>query len=326
MCSLEFNLMFAQIQLLHPQAKLQWKRCADMPIDTFRMQAVVIGEKVYASGGYIQPAENLTAVLMYDLVKDEWDWLPDHCMGVGLCQFQGNLLAVGGLPAENKVYRYNEETRKWEEFLTPMPTARFYLSVLTTATDLIACGGRNSQLVPVATVEVYSSQTSQWYTADPLPKPCWMMSPVIIGGNVFFLGGFNICQEDIVSPFQADIALLIERATSPIQHPTTPSTTTSVWKTLPDTPLGASPAATLSGSLLAVGGINDDQGLDIGSPAIHVFVPFTNKWERVHSGDLPTARYMSTVVQLPNNRVMVVGGKDSSGTRTTTNFIGCLAI
>ena len=315
--------MLTQIHLFSPQAKLQWKRCADMPIKVTRMQVVVIGEKVYIGGGDIETREDITAVLMYDLAKDEWGRLPNHCVRIfALGQFQGNLITVGGSPQTNKVYRYNEESQEWEEFLTPMPTARSGLSVLTTATAIIACGGAivtvNNIPVPTAIVEVYSSETSQWYTADPLPQPCCLMTSVTVGSNVFLLGGADVNNQAIRSTFHANIATLIERAISPIQHPTT----TSVWKTLPDTPLLMPAAATLSGSLLAVGGTDDN---DTAQAAVHVFTPFTNKWVRIQSGDLPAARCLATAVQLPNNRVMVVGGYDKKN-KTSTNFIGSLAI
>ena len=294
-----------------------------MPIKAHSLQVVAIGEKVYTGGGAKETKEDSTAVLMYDLAKDEWGRLPNHCVVLfALGEFQGNLISVGGSPRNNKVYRYNEESQKWEEFLTPMPTARYCLSVLTTATAIIACGGKtgaaNNKPAPVAKVEVYSSQTSQWYTADPLPRPCWTMTSVIISSNVFLLGGGGVNNQSIGSPFHADIAMLIERAVSPIQHPTT----TSVWKTLPDTPLLMSAAATLCGSLLAVGGIHENRTVQ---SAVRVFTPFTNKWVRIQSGDLPAARYGGTAVQLPNNRVMVVGGADKDN-KTSTNFIGSLAI
>ena len=327
-CSVGINLvMLIQVHLLHPQAKLQWKRCADMPIKAYRMQAVVMGDNVYTGGGGSELHKDKEAVLVYIVVKDEWGRLSNHCWrGFALCQFQGKLITVGGVSGgciTNKMYRYNEETQKWEEFLTLMPTARYGLSVQTTAAAIVACGGfiytGNNEQVPIVTVEVYSSQTSQWYTADPLPQPCWTMTSVTIGGTVFLLGGFDVNDHAIRSPFHADIAMLIERAISPIQHPTN----TSVWKTLPDTPLKMSAAATLSGSLLAAGGYDDNGTVQ---PSVHMFIPFTNMWVRVQSGDLPAARYAATTVQLPNNRVMVVGGWDNDMKQTSTNFIGSLAI
>lgn len=79
-----------QVHLLHPQAKLQWKKCTDMPIKVSRMQAVVMGDNVYTGGGVTELIEDRKAVLEYNIAKDEWGRLSDHCLfGFALCQFQG---------------------------------------------------------------------------------------------------------------------------------------------------------------------------------------------------------------------------------------------
>ena len=49
---------------------------------------------------------------MYNIAKDEWGRLSNHCWKMfALCQFQGKLITVGGLTGDaiNKVYRYNED-------------------------------------------------------------------------------------------------------------------------------------------------------------------------------------------------------------------------
>ena len=84
-----------------------------------------------------------------------------------------NLITIGGLiggvDCTGRVYCFKEQSQEWEEFLKPMPTARYGLSVVTTQSTIVASGGEaEGELVPCATVEVYSSETSQWYTADPL--------------------------------------------------------------------------------------------------------------------------------------------------------------
>ena len=61
----------------------------------------------------------------------------------------------------------------------------------------------------------------------------------------------------------------IQKATSPTHQS---ASHMSVWKTLPDTPLLGSAAASLSGSLLAVGGYDD---ISV-SPAVYNFIPDTN--------------------------------------------------
>ena len=314
-----------QVQLLHPQSKLQWKRCADMPVKKYAMQAVAIGDEVYVGGGCNDDKTDLTTVLKYNHIKDEWTRLPDHCVGLfGLCQFQGELLSVGGLPNDpTNVYRYSTADRKWVESLKPMPTRRALPALLTTASTIIVCGGcQSGGNVTLSTVEVYSSTTSQWHSADPLPQPCHLMSSVTISGCGFLLGGM-VTNEHIQatkSPLCVDMATLINRATSPTRH----HDTTSPWKTLPDTPLTLSTAATLSGSLLAVGGLDDASRAS--QSTVHVFIRFTNSWVKLPSGDLPVENYGAAMVQLPNNRVMVMGGKDKEDEDTNTCYIGSVVI
>ena len=87
------------------------------------MQAVAIGDEVYVGGGANASQTDLNTVLKYNHIKDEWTRLPDHCVVLfGLCQFQGELLSIGGLPNDPaKVYCYNTVDKKWVESLKPMP-------------------------------------------------------------------------------------------------------------------------------------------------------------------------------------------------------------
>ena len=194
---LQLFLPSLQPQLLHPQARLLWKRCADMPVGIFSAQAVVMREKVYVGGGVTDKAEDIVHVFRYITTRDEWSRLPPHhACYFAMAQFAGNLITVGGgIPGivTGKVYRFKDESQNWEEFLKPMPTARFFLSVATTQSAIIASGGttgvRDDEVSRCTTVEVYCSETSQWYTADPLPAPHHVMSSVTIADTCFLLGG-----------------------------------------------------------------------------------------------------------------------------------------
>jgi len=84
----------------------------------------------------------------------------------------------------------------WVEFLKPMPTARYWLSAATTQSFIIASGGITGAVgvkaVPCLTVEVYSTETFQWYTADPLPArhftasglPSLLLTPATYWGDM----------------------------------------------------------------------------------------------------------------------------------------------
>ena len=53
----------------------------------------------------------------------------------------------------------------------------------------------------------------------------------------------------------------------------------SVWKTLPDTPMKRSVAASLGENFLEVGGRDDKTPA---SPAVHIFLPLANSWVSHH--------------------------------------------
>ena len=244
-----------------------------------------------------------------------------------LAQFKGNLITVGGEMQDEtitgKVYRFNEQSQKWEEFLKPMPTARTDHSVATTQSAIVAsggCTGFRDDVVSCATVEVYSSETSQWHTADPLPIPCGMMTSVTITDNWYQMGGIGADRINIPTVLYAPLTALIQKATSPTHQS---AGQMSVWKILPDAPLRTSAAASLNGSLLAVGGYN----LNIpSSQAVHVFLPFTNSWVRVATGELPEPCRAGAAVQLSYNQLLVVGGRDNQLMGTKRVFLGSITI
>ena len=294
-----------------------------------RPQVVVIGEKVYIGGGRTASGEDRKQVFQYDPSRDVWSRLPPHqVIFYGMAQFMGHLITVGGWIRHGgytgKVYHFKEESqKKWEEFLKPMPTARVWPLVATTQSAIVASGGdvdvRNGKVVACTTVEVYSSETSQWHTADPLPVPCSTMTSVTIADTWYQLGGGGTDEKDLTTVLYVSLTSLVQRATSPTLQP---ASHMSVWKTLPDTPLLGSAAASLSGNLLAIGGY---RGKKPSSPSVHIFLPLTNSWVRA-IGDLPEPRCACTAVQLSSDQLLVVSGKNEQNNRTKTVFLGSITI
>ena len=163
-------------------------------------------------------------------------------------------------------------------------------------------------------------ETSQWYTADPLPAHCYGMSSVTIAGTCYLLGGADADNKGITTVLYASLTSLIQKATSRTHQS---ASHTSVWKTLPDTPLKRSAGASLSGNLLAVGGNNTKTTF----PVINIFFPLTNSWVRVTDGDLLEPRHSCTAVQLSSNTMIVIGGRDNKANkRTKTVFIGTITV
>ena len=302
-----------------------------MPVGMTKTQAVVTGEKVYIGGGGTELSEGRKQVFQYDPSRNEWSGLPHHHMvGFAMAQFMGSLITVGGVMQNGitcgKVYRFKEESQKWEELLKPMPTARAHLSVATTQSAIVASGGvtdvRDGKPVPCATVEVYSSETSRWHTAETLPVPCWGRTSVTIADIWYLLGGTSVDGKDITSVLYNPLATLVQNPLA-VRKFTPPASHMLVWKTLPDTPLKSSAAASLSGNLLALGGRSDKTSA---SHAVHVFFPLTNSWVRVTTGDLPEPCYNCTAVLLSSNQLLVVGGRDNKNKITKTVFLGSITL
>ena len=283
-------------------------------------------------GGATDSHDDCYLVCQYNPASDEWTTLPSCTVKYfGLGQLSGELLTVGGVTRDRtitkKVYQYKPESQQWEEFLQPMPTARYFPTVISAQSALTACGGSTDIGVPCKTVEVYTTETSQWHITDPLPVPCWAMTSATINNTAYFLGGGTTDDKTTKTVLYAPVAFLIQRAASHPQQsasaarPDSTSMTSSAWKTLRDTPLVLSAAASLGGMLLAVGG-DDDQRDTL--PAVHVYSPATSTWIQVQSGDLPEPRYFCAAVELAGNRLLVVGGRDQHRKRMNTVFLGSL--
>ena len=284
----------------------------------------MVGGRLYVGGGYTDSRDDRFLVFQYTPERNEWAALPPHTVRwFGMGQFQGDLITVGGEDKEysftGKVYRFNKQSHKWEEFLKPMPTARVFLSLITTQSAIVACGGFTSRTIFCSTVEVYTTSTSQWSTTHPLPMACGAMTSVTIADTCYLLGGNDGQNKPIKTVLYASISSLVQKARS--QQAASSSHPDSVWKTLPDTPLLVSAAASLGGCLLAVGGRND-QGETLS--AVHIFIPLTNSWVRVNSGDLPEPCYFCTAAQLPDNKLIVIKGRDSEPKITNTVFMGSI--
>ena len=193
-----------------------------------------------------------------------------------------------------------------------------------TQSAIVTSGGakdvRDGKPVLCAKVEVYSSETFQWHTTKLLPVPCGVMTSITIADTWYLLGGagndYSLTPTVVYTP----LTTLIQKATSLTHQSASPM---SVWKTLPDTPLKSSAAASLSGNLLAVGGYNISTP---SSSAVYIFFPVTNSWVRVTTGDLPKPRYNCTAVQLLSNQLLVVGGRNRKKQHTKAVFLGFITI
>ena len=282
---------------------------------------------MYVGGGDTYEGADGYRVFKYTKTWNTWSDLP-HCSvkWFGMAQFKGRLLTVGGyvyndegvsLPTP-KVFTLSTDSRRWEEIIPPMPSARCSMSVVTTAATIVTAGGYNIRDQPCTDVEVYGSTTSQWYNTDPLPVPRGNMSSVIIHDILYLLGGKEC--------FRACLSSLILRAMSP--SPPLITRANYLWKLLPPTPLKDCSLLCLNGSLVAVGGLVDGEESDAPvseEVSLSAYAFLDDAWVLTNI-TLPAPQKGCCAAQFSSEEVIVVGGWGASECLLQDTHIGTLYI
>ena len=265
-------------------------------------------------------------VYCYDPSQDKWTTLPPltvHNFGLG--QVNGELVAVGGVKMSeykptNEVYTYNE---KWKQTIPPMPTARWSPGVLSLQSALVVAGGASLSPLPscISSVEIFKTDTSQWYRTDPIPTACYDVSLVTIGNTCYALGGWNDLHLN-QAPVYASVDDLLGNAISANQTIHSGSSDTqSAWKTLPNTPTYRPAAAVLAGNILAIGG-QEMSGVGAVMKEVYMYSPSINSW--IYISDLPAPRSGTTFAVLSSTELLVIGGWN--GSRVNTVYKGTLTL
>ena len=179
-----------------------------------------------------------------------------------------------------------------------MITPRSRPEVATYNNYLLAAGGVGDgrKLTTVEVLDVRDGR--QWLTVTQLPVPCAYKTSAIVQDNWYVITASKEVQ-------YVHLPTLCQTASK------SATDTPARWQRLADTPLGATTAIALSGSLLTVGGRHDNTA----STAIHLYHPETNTWTEV--GNLPTPRYYCSATVLASGELLVSGGRDQQGKLTT---------
>ncbi len=326
--SIFLSLLF-QHHRLTPGATLVWRECTELPFTITDARAVVIDGIVYVGGG-IADEKKESVVCRYHPGEDKWATLPPaHVKLFGVGQISGQLVLVGGeIKLTGDITRmvnvFVNETQQWKRSIPPMATARRAPAVVSHATVLVVCGGVDHSRTILQTVELYSSETSQWYQCPPLPFPRHWMSSVAIGDTLFLAGGFSSHTTDTArkSIFSVSLATLIDRT---LHHSSDSPSLEGLWTNLKDFPYFLSTAASIGGCLLVLGGLA--KSLSNASPiaSVQTYLPNSSTWCPV--GELPLPLYRTTAVLLPTGELLVIGGR-SRGYKSKTRrvFNGTLEI
>ena len=278
-------------------------------------QSVRLGEDVFVGGGHtlsLGDDDDEHIVYQYHPPTDQWVPLPRYeCVLFAMATLTNKLTLVGGLNTSTPPYKVTNQiavwdtegmSRGWTHPYPPMPTPRYSPAVATHDKRLVVAGGNQSLVGNYpATVEVLDTTSRQWLSTSPLPVTCSHMTAAIVSQELYLLGGTLTPEALVVS--------LPDITRSSVNSATT--NTSAQWRTLPAPPLERSAAISVQGSVVAIGGRHGNDR----STAILVYQPAENNWKKV--GDLPSPRCSCLCTQLPSGEILVAGGRDSNGKRTS---------
>ena len=261
----------------------------------------MVEEKLYIGGGGYSNDSHIVWQYESDqwvgLERYQWRYFAMAAVKKKLTLVGGRDPYTGRVTNEIAVWERKGVSHQWTHPYPPMPTPRCWPAVATHNQWLVVAGGEgDGYLHDLAAVDLLNTDTRQWLSTTPLPVKCSHVTTAIVQDELYLVGGtltttLVVSLPDLVSTDSANTA--------------------KSWRTLHAPPLERSAAITLHGALLAVGGCHGNDR----STAIHVYQPATNNWKQV--GELPTARERCACTLLPSGELLVAGGYDSNGKRTT---------
>ena len=271
--------------------KLTWREGEKAPCEMIKSYCAVVDDSTM----YVRVVHR---TFNYTVSTSTWSQLPDspttHCPSVII----NNLLTlVGGLHSgstTNQLFSLTGEGsgRKWTEKFLPMQTKRWESTALCTGTALIVAGGMNKDWHALQTIEVLNTEALQWSIAADLPQPLYQAPAAVCGDHIYILGRSNMCT--------SSLSALIQSCKTDLA-----STSTSVWKKVAAPPVKETTCVSIHGRLLAIGGSLAGKL----TTAVHIYNPTTDSWEVISHMGTPRCDCIAAV--LPNNQMMVVGGKTS---------------
>ena len=190
---------------------------------------------------------------------------------------------------------------------TRMVTPRCKATAAGHQGTLVVTGGEDDQIRKLATTELFYSTTGQWYTTSNLPLPPSELHSVITDNTLCLLGGVN--QDCIISPtvFAASLETLSSHQLK--------------WNSQQDTPWCRSASVSMQDRhLLTVGGVKKTGSGYVYTSDIHTFNKISHSWESI--GQIPSARSVTAVASVADNKIVIVGGLDDKVQYTNAVWIG----
>ena len=283
--------------------KLQSIQLPSLPIPTSRATAVVIGGKIYVSGGLCVDVERAQLVQVYDTITAEWTTLPPSPIyNSESTLVNGQLTLIGGRDAStgeitNSTITWDEEKKQWFPKVPPMPTKRLRPCIIHCNNLMLVAGGKASDNKTLLdSVDVFNMDTFQWTTSSSfkLPIPLWEIRHSISNQYLYITSGMNSTTTAINAAYQLPVEEVVNAVTKEQEVE---------WILVQNTPNWASGLVADSDHPIVVGGFDES-----GKPTsdVSIYDPTTDKWSNV--GQCVRPHLHSCAIAVSSSSFVVIGG------------------
>ena len=263
---------------------------------------LVVKRTVYVGGGYAGTGSDSNYIVMtYDISTGKWATLPPYrAQGFAMTAINNQLVLVGGREhgGWSKVLGvWDAYNKQWTHPYPELQRERYSCSAVVHNEWLVVAGGCSASGVPLSSVEVMNTNSKQWYAGPPIPIPWVAMKIATVGDECYFMGGYNTIWSSPNTVYSVSLSALMTRLNSSTRKGL------EIWKEITELQITGFTPLSISGSLLAVGG-RDEDGQTV--TAINLYQPDTREWVKV--GNLPTPRSNCICAMITNREMLVAGG------------------
>jgi len=292
------------------EAQGAWSKAAPLPGVRSELQAIAVGEKIYAIGGnVVVPKDGKPETLpdagpnqVYDPATDAWRALapvPKGANHTGIAALNGKIYVGGGFTGRahtkstDAFFAYDPATDRWQE-LAPMLSPRGAPALIALNGKIHAIGGRivnANGAVPAH--EVYDPSTNTWTPAAPLPVARDHVGIAVVDGKIHIYGG------------RKTDAVMSKVGLHHVYDPATDRWTEAAPMPVP---VSSGTFAQYRGLLLYLGGecTADDKTMS----EVQAYDPKTDKWRLL--APMPVARHAQAAA-VAGDKVYMMGGSTGCG-------------
>ena len=282
--------------------KLQSIQLPPLPMPTCCATAVVIGGKIYVSGGFCVDDEHAQLVQVYDTITAEWTTLPPSPIyNSESTLVNGQLTLIGGGDAStgeitNSTITWDEEKKQWFPKVPPMPAKKYRPCIIHCSNLMLMAGGRASDEETLFdSVDIFNMDTFQWTTSSSfkLPLPMSSMRASVSCRYLYITSG-----TDSTTATREAYKLPVEEVVNAVTKEQEVE-----WIRIQNTPYSISGLVVDSDHPIVVGG--DDES-DKPTSDVSIYDPTTDKWSNV--GQCVRPHLDSCAIAVSLSSFVVIGG------------------